>query len=118
MRWLAHRVVVLYLGRIMETGTAEEIFSPPFHPYTQMLLESVPEPDPDRSFLTQTESDSEELDLETETGCPFAPRCPRRIESVCDQEMPPDRRLVIRMGFGVMCQWMSCRLDRSCLASN
>ena len=88
VRWLAHRVIVLYQGRIMETGTAEEIFSPPFHPYTEMLLESVPETDPNRSFLTQTESEPEHLNVESEVGCPFAPRCPHRIESVCDQEMP------------------------------
>lgn len=88
VRWLAHRVIVLYQGRIMEAGTAEEIFSPPYHPYTEMLLESVPEPDPGHSFMTQTESDSERFDGETELGCPFAPRCPHRIESVCDQERP------------------------------
>ena len=59
VRWLAHRVVVLHQGRIMETGTPEEIFSPPFHPYTQLLLESVPEPDPSRSFLTAADPASD-----------------------------------------------------------
>ncbi len=45
VRWLAHRVGVLYQGQMMEIGAAEEVFSPPYHPYTEMLLESVPEPD-------------------------------------------------------------------------
>jgi peptide/nickel transport system ATP-binding protein len=88
VRWLAHRVIVLYQGRIMEAGTPEEIFSPPYHPYTEMLLQSVPEPDPSRSFLKATESVSDYIDVEPEMGCPFTPRCPHRIESVCDQEMP------------------------------
>jgi peptide/nickel transport system ATP-binding protein len=51
VRWLAHRVVVLYGGQVMEQGTAEEVFSPPFHPYTKTLLESIPEPDPSRPLL-------------------------------------------------------------------
>ena len=42
MRYLADRVVVMYLGRIMEQGTTDEVFSPPYHPYTEALLSAVP----------------------------------------------------------------------------
>jgi peptide/nickel transport system ATP-binding protein len=51
VRWLAHRVVVLYGGQVMEEGTADEVFSPPFHSYTKTLLQSIPEPDPSRPLL-------------------------------------------------------------------
>ena len=42
VRYLADRIIVMYLGRIMEKGTTEEIFSPPYHPYTEALLAAVP----------------------------------------------------------------------------
>ena len=90
VRWLAHRVIVLYQGRIMETGTPEELFGPPYHPYTEMLLESVPDTDPGRSLLAATDPPAERFALDIKVGCcPFAPRCPHRIEPVCDQETPP-----------------------------
>ncbi|MFP6743885.1 MAG: ABC transporter ATP-binding protein, partial [Alphaproteobacteria bacterium] len=47
VRYLADHVVVMYLGQIMEMGTVEEIFSPPYHPYTEALLSAIPIPDPD-----------------------------------------------------------------------
>ena len=89
VRWLADRVVVLYQGRIMESGTPEDIFTGPFQPYTEMLLESIPEPEPDRSLLSASDSSS---DLSSDEGqrdcCPFVGRCPYEIETVCAREAP------------------------------
>ncbi|MGH2453617.1 MAG: oligopeptide/dipeptide ABC transporter ATP-binding protein [bacterium] len=91
VRWLATWVGVLYLGRMMEIGTAEEVFSPPYHPYTEMLLQAVPEPDPGQPALRGTPEASSAVDMTRGTGCPFAPVCPRKVGPVCDEERPPWR---------------------------
>lgn len=92
VRWLAHRVLVLYRGHVMEAGTADEVFSAPFDPYTETLLRSVPEPGLARS-LSATGEQRDGSDAETPVGCPFSPRCPRHVGPVCDREMPPWQRL-------------------------
>lgn len=92
VRWLADRVLVLYRGQVMEEGTSTEVFSAPFHPYTEMLLKSVPEPDVARPLL---EGDSEPAQASTDgqvwtgTGCPFSALCPRKIGSICEEQVPP-----------------------------
>jgi peptide/nickel transport system ATP-binding protein len=91
VRWLAHRVIVLYRGRVMEQGTAEETFSPPFHPYTEALLKCVPEPDPTRPLLKAPESALGRADGERKTACPYAPVCARKLGQVCENEPPPWR---------------------------
>jgi len=87
VRWLAHRVVVLYRGRMMEAGTAADTFSPPVHPYTEMLLHSVPELGVEPFVGTEAETAVDPL-ADHDAGCPFAPLCPRRIGTVCDEELP------------------------------
>ena len=89
VRWLAHRVVVLYRGHLMEVGASAEVFLPPFHPYTETLLLSVPEPEPDHALPPGNESAADRMDVENRLGCPFSPRCPRRVGPICDQQMPP-----------------------------
>ncbi|MGH9245334.1 MAG: ABC transporter ATP-binding protein [Acidimicrobiales bacterium] len=100
VRWLAHRVLVLYRGHVMEAGTAEEVFSPPFDPYTETLLRSVPEPGADRSLAAPDER-PEASDLDTPTGCPFSPRCPHHLGPICDREMPP--RQLIGSTHSILC---------------
>ncbi len=89
VRWLAHRVIVLYQGRIMETGTCAEIFSPPHHPYTELLLASIPGRRAAHAVITDTEVPG--FDSVRSRGCPFAPRCPHHIGPICDQEAPPQQ---------------------------
>lgn len=89
VRWLAHRVGVLYLGYMMEIGTSEEVFSPPYQPYTEMLLASVPEPDPEHPFPAMGKTASISTLQHGNTGCPFAARCPRKVGDICDEEVPP-----------------------------
>lgn len=90
VRYLADRIVVMYLGHIMERGETQEIFSPPYHPYTEALLSAVPIADPD---VTKREIVLDGIlpsPLNPPKGCPFSTRCHRRIGPICDSEIPPD----------------------------
>ncbi len=89
VRALADRVAVLYQGRICETGTAEAVYSLPSHPYTEVLLGAVLDPNPDVEPMLAAE-DAVELEPPA-TGCPFQRRCPRRLGEICDTTTPPAR---------------------------
>jgi len=91
VRYLADRIVVMYLGQIMEQGTTEEIFSPPYHPYTEALLSAVPIADTKvkkRHIVLQGEIPSASNPPE---GCPFCTRCPYVMEGTCETIPPPVR---------------------------
>ncbi len=88
VRWLAHRVVVLYQGRVVETGTVEEIFSPPHHPYTALLLDSIPGRGAAQGPAAGEDA-STAASAPVAAGCPFVPRCPHRIDPVCAEQDPP-----------------------------
>jgi peptide/nickel transport system ATP-binding protein len=91
VRYLADRIIVMYLGRIMESGTTEEIFSPPYHPYTEALLSAVPIADASvrkRKIIVAGEIPSP---TNPPPGCPFQTRCPYMIKGVCDTVLPPLR---------------------------
>jgi oligopeptide/dipeptide ABC transporter ATP-binding protein len=90
---LSHRVIVLYRGRIMEQGPAEDIHNAPLHPYTTALLAAVPVPDPVEQRRRRT-SRAESLSSDTANaveppvdGCPFAPRC-AHADDVCWKRIP------------------------------
>ena len=88
MRFLAHRVGVMYLGRIVETGSTEDIFSNPLHPYTKALVSATPQPDPDRT-LPETVLEGElPSNVDPPPGCAFSTRCPVAIAGVCDRIAP------------------------------
>ncbi|MER9375785.1 ABC transporter ATP-binding protein [Mesorhizobium sp. M0491] len=88
VRYLSDKIAVLYLGRIMELGPSEDVFSGPHHPYTEALLSAVPK-------LDQTETARIRLDGEIPSatnppsGCVFHTRCPRKIGPICEQQEPP-----------------------------
>jgi peptide/nickel transport system ATP-binding protein len=91
VRYLADRIIVMYLGRIMERGTTEEIFSPPYHPYTEALLSAVPIADTSvhkRKIVITGEIPSPS---NPPPGCPFQTRCPYMIKGLCDTTLPPMR---------------------------
>lgn len=94
VRHLCDRIAVMYLGRVVESATAEELFETPRHPYTRALLSAVPVPDPEieaRRTRIVLEGDVPSP-IEPPPGCPFHPRCPER-ERVpadrCRREVPP-----------------------------
>ncbi len=89
VRYIADRVAVMYLGKIVEIGAVAQVFAPPYHPYTEVLLSTVP--------LVDARLDQRRLRMQGElrsssahgSGCPFAGRCPRRLDDICDTAAPP-----------------------------
>src|SRR3546814_13399084 len=85
----------MYLGRIVEQGTTDEVFSPPYHPYTEALLSAVP--------IADTSVEKTRIILEGNlpsvtnppSGCVFNTRCPRKLGAVCETEAPPVHEPVI-----------------------
>lgn len=87
---LSDRVAVLYQGRLCEIGPSDQVYATPSHPYTEVLLGAVLEPDPETE-PTLSADDVVELSPPAR-GCPFQRRCPRKIGSICDTETPPWHR--------------------------
>ena len=92
VRYLSDRVLVMYLGHVVEMGTTEQIFSPPYHPYTEALLSAVPIAD------TSVKKKRVVLDgdipsaLNPPSGCPFQTRCRFKDQvagGLCEREVPP-----------------------------
>ena len=89
VEFLAHEVAVMYLGRIVEHGSVEEIFSQPKHPYTRALLAAVPIPDPTlRRDIVRIGSDLPSA-VSPPAGCHFHPRCPEAY-AVCRDVFPKE----------------------------
>lgn len=96
VRYLSDRVMVMYLGHVVEMGDTDQVFSPPYHPYTEALLSAVP--------IADTSVQKKHIVLEGDipsamnppSGCPFQSRCPRKhavADGLCDREVPPMRTL-------------------------
>ena len=90
VRHVSTRIAVMYLGRIVETGTVEELFATSRHPYTRALLSAVPPADPDAADSREPVVLPGDLPspVDPPSGCPFHPRCPRR-QADCEIAMPP-----------------------------
>ena len=89
VRHVAERIAVMYLGKIVEQGNAEEVFKNPLHPYTQALIGAAPLPDPikERARKRTVLQGDPASPLNPPTGCPFHPRCPV-AEARCSQTTP------------------------------
>jgi peptide/nickel transport system ATP-binding protein len=96
VRYLSDRVMVMYLGHVVELGTTDQVFSPPYHPYTEALLSAVP--------IADTKVKKKHIVLEGDipsamnppTGCPFQTRCRWKSQvpgGLCEKEVPPVRVL-------------------------
>jgi len=93
----ADEIVVLYAGRVVEQGTTDHVLSPPYHPYTRLLISSVPELRVgwlEETMQTQeAQAGIDRVVTLTAVGCPFFDRCPLAIKDTCDRETPPVRQL-------------------------
>ncbi|HEX5496507.1 MAG TPA: ABC transporter ATP-binding protein, partial [Mycobacteriales bacterium] len=90
VEFLCDRIAVMYLGRIVEVGTREQIFTTPKHPYTQALLSAAPVPDPVRQRTRRRVilDGDPPSPLTPPTGCPFHPRCPVAELPLCRDQVP------------------------------
>ena len=109
VRYLSDRVMVMYLGHVVELGTTDQVFSPPYHPYTEALLSAVP--------IADTSVEKKHIVLEGDipsamnppSGCPFQTRCRWKKDvpgSLCEKEIPPIRILANK-------HQIKCHLDKS-----
>jgi oligopeptide/dipeptide ABC transporter ATP-binding protein len=93
IRYVCARVAVMYLGRIVEEGTVNELFDTPAHPYTKSLLLAVPLPEPrqkEDQLLLEGDIPSP---LNIPSGCSFHTRCPEKVGDICHQVDPQTIRL-------------------------
>jgi peptide/nickel transport system ATP-binding protein len=88
VRYMSDRIAVLYLGRLMELGPSEVIYSGPHHPYTEALVSAVPTIDGAERERIRLEGDIPSA-ADPPSGCVFHTRCPRRVGPVCDEVEPP-----------------------------
>jgi len=79
VRHFCQRVVVMYLGRVVEEGPVPAIFEEPLHPYTQLLKASSPVPDPDRAVAHALQEGEPPPPGDPPPGCHFHPRCPHAM---------------------------------------
>ena len=89
VRHLADYIVVMYLGEVMEQGSTETLFRPPYHPYTEALLSAVPVPDPGVKRQHIRLQGSVPSAMDRPRGCPFHTRCPRKLGAICEDTPPP-----------------------------
>ncbi len=92
VRYLCNDVAVMYFGKVVERGSAEELFSRPLHPYTRGLLDSIPDHRKRRSDVREPLAriaGEPPSTLEIPTGCPYASRCPI-AKAVCREVDPPE----------------------------
>ncbi len=112
VRYLSDRVMVMYLGHVVELGTTEQVFSPPYHPYTEALLSAVP--------IADTRVKKKHIVLEGEIpsamnpppGCPFQTRCGWKTEvpgNKCETDMPPIKTM--SNGHQIKCHLTDAQLD-------
>jgi len=113
VRYLSDRVMVMYLGHVVELGTTDQVFAPPYHPYTEALLSAVP--------IADTNVKKEHIVLEGDipsamsppSGCPFQTRCRWKKDvpdNLCEKKIPPQRD--IAPGHQIKCHLSEIKLAK------
>ncbi|RIY02571.1 ABC transporter ATP-binding protein [Aureimonas flava] len=110
VRYLADRIVVMYLGQIVEQGTADEVFAAPYHPYTEALLSAVPIADVRLRKRRVIVSGDLPSAKRPPPGCPFSTRCNYAIADLCANQPPPVQRFSGHHS-------IACHLPRDTLAA-
>jgi len=103
VRHVAARIGVMYLGRLVEIGTAAEVFRAPSHPYTRALLSAVPRPDPAARGRPIRLEGTVPSAQHPPSGCRFHTRCPQKIGRVCEEVEPPWERASAT-------HWIACHI--------
>ena len=85
--YVCHSIAIMYLGKIVETGSKEDVFSRPLHPYTLALLSSIPVPDPKAKLKRIIPKGEIPSPINPPKGCRFHPRCPY-AQNVCSEREP------------------------------
>ena len=103
VRHISDRIAVMYLGNIVEIGSAEQVYREPQHPYSRALLSAVPRPEPKRSRDDRIRLEGDiPTPIRKPSGCAFRTRCPI-VRETCRDAIPP---LEIRHGRLVACPWV------------
>lgn len=87
--YLADEIAVIYLGHLMEAAKADDLFEPPYHPYTEALLSAIPLMEPETHFKAIHLEGDIPSSTEVPSGCPFHTRCPRLLGTICKEQSPP-----------------------------
>jgi peptide/nickel transport system ATP-binding protein len=91
VRYFSERIFVMYAGQVIEKGEVDLLVNNPLHPYTMALLEATSDPDAHNASIMKEVPPGEPPSLvKPPTGCRFHPRCPRRIEGLCEVKEPPE----------------------------
>jgi len=92
VEYLCDRIVVLYLGKVMEVAGAGELYRSPQHPYTEALLEAAPRPDPEARRARRLLRGDIPSPVDPPSGCVFRTRCPYAV-AACATTVPPLREV-------------------------
>lgn len=97
VRHVSHRIAVMYRGEICEIGSTDNVFAPPYHPYTEALLSAIPTADEPELRWTRIRLRGSVSSVNGAVhGCPFHDRCPVKIGPICENERPP----IVSLGAG------------------
>lgn len=88
VKHISDRIAVMYLGKIVESGSTDDVFSPPYHPYTESLLSAVPEADPTSDLERILLDGTVPSPRNPPKGCAFHTRCPKKIGDECENIQP------------------------------
>ena len=114
VRYISDVVAVMYMGKLMEIGLANNIYSPPYHPYTESLLSSVPSTELNVKKRKIRLTGNVPSALNPPSGCPFHTRCPRRFDmlddsKICEEKVPTWQ--VVSDGHKILCHIPSDTLE-------
>jgi peptide/nickel transport system ATP-binding protein len=101
VRYVSDAVAVIYLGRICEIGPTEDIFNPPYHPYTEALISAIPVINPEAKINPIRLEGTVPSPANPPGGCRFHTRCPRKVGPICETVAPPEQ--IAANGHTIVC---------------